>query len=189
MMKHLNVLITMVIAFSGWSQGTYHTEAKHKKEGNHIEWLTFEEAFEKHQKEPRRWMIDISTSWCGWCKRMDATTFSDSLIIPFVNENYYAVALDGEYKGEIVVGEQTYKFVPNGRRGYHELPAELMNGKLSYPTVVFLNEKLQNLSPLGGYRTAQDFHPILEFFATYNSETPITWDDFMKSYESPYPKN
>lgn len=156
--------------------------------GNKINWLTFEEAFELHQENPKKWVIDISTVWCGWCKRMDQTTFSDSIVIDHVNENFYAVALDGEYKEAITVGDRTYNFVAEGRRGYHELPAELMGGKLSYPTIVFLSDGLKNLSSIPGYKDARSFLQVVEFFEVYDAETnPIKWDDFSKDYVSPYP--
>ena len=152
-----------------------------------IHWMTFEEALDANEQEPKKWLIDIYTDWCGWCKRMDATTFKDSLIVDYVNGHYYAVSFDAEQKGDVVVGETTYKFVAEGRRGYHELAAALMNGKMSYPTYVFLNGKLQNLSPIGGYKAAKDFLPILEFIFEYDPETnPINWETFLTEYDSPY---
>ncbi|MCH2224337.1 MAG: DUF255 domain-containing protein [Crocinitomicaceae bacterium] len=163
------------------------TEAAHKRGGG-IEWITFEEAFKLHQEEPRMWIIDVWTTWCGWCKRMDATTFSDSLVGEAVNGKYYAVSLDAEQKADIVLGDKTYKFVASGRRGYNELAAELLNGQMSYPTVVFLNKELQNLQPIGGYKSKEDFLPIVKFFYQYNPESPISWEAFMKDYVSPYKK-
>ena len=56
-------------------------------------------------------MIDVSTSWCGWCKKMDATTFEAPLIINYVNENYYAIRLDGEGKEDIVLDSTTFKLL------------------------------------------------------------------------------
>ncbi len=153
-----------------------------------IHWITFEEAFELHQTAPKKWVIDISTVWCGWCKKMDKTTFSDSLVVNHVSQNFYAVALDGEYKGDITIGERTYEFVAEGKRGYHQLPAELMGGKMTYPTIVFLGDDLQNLSSLPGYRDAATFLQIVEFFEVYDAvENPITWNDFVVDYVSPYP--
>lgn len=155
-----------------------------------IHWLTFEEAFELHQAAPKKWVIDVSTVWCGWCKKMDKTTFSDSIVVDHVSENFYAVALDGEYKGDITIGERTYEFVDEGRRGYHQLPAELMGGKMSYPTIVFLGEELQNLSSIPGYKDAADFLQIVEFFEVYDAaDNPIKWEDFVANYESPYPSS
>ncbi len=157
-------------------------------EGAKINWLSFEEAYELHQENPKKWVIDISTVWCGWCKRMDKTTFSDSLVVDHVNQNFYAIALDGEYKEAITLGDRTYNFVEQGRRGYHELPAELMGGKLSYPTIVFLSDELKNLSSIPGYKDAASFLQIVEFFEVYDAEeNPISWEDFSKEYVSPYP--
>ncbi len=154
-----------------------------------IKWLTFEEALVLQEKEPRMWVIDFWTDWCGWCKRMEATTFSDPKIGAFVNENYYAVSFNAEQKEEITVKGRTYKFIENGRRGYHELAAELMQGKMSYPTVVFLNRDMQIFQALPGYRTKEDFHPIVQYFHQYDPLKPITFDDYMEKYESPYTIN
>ena len=133
------------------------------------------------------WFIDMYTDWCGWCKRMDATTFKDSLIIEEINANYYAVKFDAEQKEDIVVGDSTYSFVPNGRRGYHQLAAQLMNGRMSYPTYVFLNDQKQVLTAVPGYKVREDMLPILEFCSEYDPVTnPTDYKTFMLNYESPY---
>ena len=188
-MKRFLALATLVLTvpFAFAQQGEEVTSDL-SSDAQGINWISFEEAFALHQEEPKKWVIDVWTTWCGWCKRMDATTFSDSLVVDHVNENFYAVTLDGEYKDEIQIGERTYKFVPEGRRGYHELPAELMGGKMSYPTVVFLGDELQNLSAVPGYRNAKEFLQIVEFFEAYDPENPVSWEDFVATYKSPYPE-
>ena len=153
-----------------------------------IHWLSFEEAYELNKTTPKIWLVDVSTSWCGWCKRMDATTFSDPLIIDYVNKNYYAVALDGEEKKDIVLDTTTFKFVESGRRGYHELPAKLMGGKMSYPTIVFLNPQVQVYQALPGYKSKTDFLPIIQYIKGFEKNPNLTWGDYMKSYVSPYPE-
>jgi thioredoxin-related protein len=177
------IILLFTVTFS-FGQG----EIDSTKSARGINWLSFEEAFALHQITPKKWVIDVSTEWCGWCKRMDQTTFSDSLVIEHVNANFYAVALDGEFKGDITIGEQTYKFVDEGRRGYHQLPAELMNGQMSYPTIIFFGEDLQNYGPVPGYRDAPGFLQLIEFFEVFHPiNNPITWDTFSLSYKSPYP--
>ncbi|MFK7783692.1 MAG: thioredoxin family protein [Crocinitomicaceae bacterium] len=188
-MKRFLTLATLLltVSFAFAQHGTQAT-SEGSSDSPKINWITFEEAFALHQEEPKKWVIDVWTTWCGWCKRMDATTFSDSLVVEHINQNFYAVSLDGEYKEDIQIGERTYKFVPNGRRGYHELPAELMGGKMSYPTYIFLSEELQNLTAVAGYRVAKDFLQIVEFFEAYDSENPMKWEDFVATYKSPYPE-
>ena len=53
---------------------------------NTINWLTIEEAQEAMKTQPKKVFIDLSTDWCGWCKRMDATTFQDPNVVHFMNQ-------------------------------------------------------------------------------------------------------
>lgn len=188
-MKRILPLLTLCLsAFFTFGQHGSDLASDVESTSSKIHWLTFEEAFTLHQETPKKWVIDVSTVWCGWCKKMDKTTFSDSLVVDHVSESFYAVALDGEYKGDITLGDHTYEFVNEGQRGYHQLPSELMGGKRSYPTVVFLSQELQNLSSIPGYKNAADFLQIVDFFETYDAtDNPITWNDFVASYVSPYP--
>ena len=181
----LTICLSAVVAFGQHgSDITSDSESTSDK----IQWLSFEEALALHQETPKKWVIDVSTEWCGWCKKMDKTTFSDPIVVDHVSESFYAVALDGEFKGNITVGDHVYEFVNEGRRGYHQLPAELMGGKMSYPTIIFLGEELQNLSSIPGYKDASSFLQIVEFFEVYDAtENPIKWEDFVADYVSPYP--
>ncbi|MEM0998664.1 MAG: DUF255 domain-containing protein [Bacteroidota bacterium] len=149
-----------------------------------IEWLTWNQAVERMEKEPRKIMVDVYTDWCGWCKRMDASTMKDPTIVQLVQDQYYAVKMDGEHKGNIDFKGRTYKFVASGRRGYHELPAELMNGKMSYPTLVFLDENYGIIQPLPGYKAANQLEPILAYFGG-NFYQNTAWEQFQKEYKSP----
>ncbi len=151
-----------------------------------IHWMTMEEAMALHEKEPRYWIIDVYTDWCGWCKRMDATTFKDPHVASEINKNFYAVKLDAEQKEDIEIKGRTYKYVAEGRRGYHELAAELLQGRMSYPTTVYLDPNINIIQPLAGFQTAKDLHPILQFFGT-GAYTTTSWEDFQKTYSSPYP--
>ena len=42
-----------------------------------IKWMGIEEAMRKQDSMPKTVMIDMYTDWCGWCKKMDAETFSN----------------------------------------------------------------------------------------------------------------
>ncbi|MFT4030948.1 MAG: DUF255 domain-containing protein [Siphonobacter sp.] len=151
-----------------------------------IQWLTIEEAYAKNQKEPRKFLIDVYTDWCGWCKVMDRETFTDPKVVDYVTKHYYAVKLDAEGQKAITLGPNTFKFIPQGNRGYQELAAILMNGKMSFPTVVFMDEKFIQgnqahvIQAVPGYHKANEFHQIITFFGDdyYKKNTP--WETYLK---------
>lgn len=171
--KILFAIFSIILFFNGKSQ--------------EVKWYTIEEAMELTKKEPRIILIDVYTDWCKYCKIMDANTFNNKVIAEFMNQKYYPVKFNAEQKQEITVGGQTFKFVAQGARGYHELAAALLNGKMGYPSVVFLNgenNKLSVLQMLQGYYQAKDFDAIIKFIGNEHYKTG-SWEDFVASYKSP----
>ena len=130
------------------------------REAKKINWISFKEAFELNQKAPRKVIIDVYTGWCGWCKVMDQRTFTQPVIIDYVNEHFYAVKLDAEQSDDIVVGGNTFRKQGNT----HELAINLLQGKMSYPSTVFLNEKMGMIQPIAGYLEPRMFHQIITYF-------------------------
>jgi len=131
-----------------------------------IEWLSWQEATERAQKDanPKKIFVDVYTDWCGWCKRMDIDTFQNAAVAAYMSEHFYMVKLDGEGKEPIEFKGKTYEFVPSGTKGYHQFAAALLQGRLSYPTVVFLDEGLNMLSPVPGYQKPGPFMNIARYF-------------------------
>jgi thioredoxin-related protein len=149
-----------------------------------IKWYTIEQAIELNRKEPKKLMVDVYTDWCVWCKVMDKNTFGNAIIAAYLNEKYYPVKLNAEQKENITIGDDTYKFVAQGRRGYHELAAALLNGNLGYPAIVFLDEQIRIIQPFQGYIKARQFDEIMRFIGDEYYKT-TTWDKFVATYQSP----
>jgi thioredoxin-related protein len=129
-----------------------------------IKWHSIEEAIQLASKEPRVLVIDVYTDWCGWCKKMDASTFSDPEVVEIMNKHFYPVKLDAEGKEDIVIGDRTFKFVDNGRKGYHEIAALVTKGRLSYPTISYVDARGKVLEAAPGYKTADQFRVYLAFY-------------------------
>jgi thioredoxin-related protein len=164
---------------------TWAQEAKPAVAGSTVAWMTFAEAVEKSKTTKRPIFIDVFTDWCGWCKVMDKNTFSDPKVASLLNEKFYAVKFDAEQRADVVFNGTTYKFVESGRSGYHQLAAALLNNKLSYPTVVFLDENFAMIGPVPGYRQAPEFHMIAQFIGGGHYKT-AKLEDWKKDYQSPY---
>jgi len=134
--------------------------------GQEVNWLSWNEAvtLAETDKNPKKIFVDIYADWCGWCKKMDKDTFQNPEVAAYMDKNFYMVKLDGEGKEPIEYKGKTFKFVASGRNGYHEFAAALMQGKLSYPTTVFLDEKMNMLSPVPGYQKPDAFLNIAKYF-------------------------
>ena len=131
-----------------------------------VNWVSFSEAVEMAatDENPKKVFIDVYTDWCGWCKKMDKDTFQNPEVAKYMEDNFYMVKMDGEGKDPIDFKGKTYNFIASGRKGYHELAAALMQGRLSYPTTIFLDEEMNMLSPVPGYQKPKPFLNIAKYF-------------------------
>lgn len=146
-----------------------------------INWLTFPQALELNKKEPRKWIIDVYTDWCGWCKVMDRTTFKDTAVAGIISKYFYAVKFNAETKDTFYVGDKVFiNTSKDGERGAHQMASALLNNKLSYPTTVYLDENLGMLGPVPGYLKPEDITPILLFYGQ-NIYKHQGWEDYKKS--------
>jgi thioredoxin-related protein len=85
---------------------------------------------------------------------MDKKTFTDPELIKYLNENFHVVKFNAEQKETLSFRGQTYNWQSSGRNGVNMLALELLQGRLSYPTLVYLNENLEPIRVSPGYKDA-----------------------------------
>ena len=71
---------------------------------------------------------------------------------------------------------------PDAERSTHELAYSLLGGKLTYPTLVYLDENMNLLSQVSGYMTAENLMPVLTYFGE-NNQKNISWEEYQKNYK------
>lgn len=129
------------------------TKANKKGNTGGLNWQSIDDLEKLASTGDKKVMIDMYTSWCGWCKVMDKKTFTDPEVISYLNDNYHVIKFNAEQKQPITYKGKTYEWVNAGRKGVNMLAHEMLNGRLGYPSMVYLDENLNKIKVSPGYKT------------------------------------
>ncbi len=98
---------------------------------------TWNEALKKSADENKPIFLDVSTSWCMWCKILKHKTFTDPDVAKYYNANFINVEIDAEV-GEGVLIAQQYQVS-------------------SYPSLFVINKNQKIILAQNGYIGADSF--------------------------------
>ncbi len=183
MKRFSTLLILSVFLVIGFSK----TPLK-AQETTKIKWYSIEEAVKLNKKHQKKFFVDCYTDWCGWCKKMDAGTFTDPIIVEYMNKNFWPVKLDAETQDTIVVNDQTFVSTnPGGKRASHQLAVALLNGKMSYPSFVFLDDEVKLITVLPGFNPPEKLEPVLHYIAE-GKYKDIAYDQYLNTFKGSFNK-
>ncbi len=173
-MKILKIILLNLLFLSFLQETTAQTPVK---------WYKIEEAQAEAAAQKKKIMVKVYANWCGWCKEMDKATFPNKHVAKILNESFIPVQFNAEQLGDITWGGATYKVVrPKNSGRYHQLAAQWLNGNLSFPTIVILDETGRVIQAISGYQRAANFEKMIAFFAN-NAYQNTQWASFEKSYK------
>lgn len=135
-----------------------------------LKWNTFDMIDKMPEnKGDKKYLIDVYTEWCGWCKVMDKKTFTDPGIQEYLRENFHIVKFDAERREPVPFNGKKYEFVSGGRRGINTLAIELLGNRMSYPTLVYLDENMNKITASPGYKTPEQLLAELKAISNMKS--------------------
>jgi thioredoxin-related protein len=135
-----------------------------------LSWYKFDDGMQKAKTENKQILIDVFTDWCGWCKTMDAKTYTDTRIVDYLNEKYVLIKLNPETDGSI------------SYRGNSVAAADFVRGMgvTGYPATAFFESDGRMITMVPGYMPADDFLPILRYIGE-KKYAEMSFEDFVKS--------
>jgi thiol:disulfide interchange protein len=88
-------------------------------------------------------VVDVYTDWCGWCKKMDQTIYTDPKVIALSNKHVF-LKLNAEDGGQ-------------GQRFASRMDVD------GYPTTIILDENGRSINSIAGYPPSiQRFIALIE---------------------------
>lgn len=150
-----------------------------------VNWKTIEQAAETDFKSNKKMVfVDFSTSWCGWCKKMDRETFSDPVVAAILNKYYIPVHFDAEGTSTFTWNGTKYSNAqtPGQKAQTHPFTRAILGQKIGYPSFALFNKKGGLTQILQGYQNAYDFSMTLWYFCSGDSQK-YTFDEYQKIFQ------
>ena len=110
--------------------------------GDSITWLSYEKAQQVHQN--RKFFVYFNAEWCGFCRKLEATTFKDPEIIAFINRNFTPVRVNIDREKQIAAHY----------------------GVQGVPDLRFISAKGEAIARWPGFIEADQLLPLLQYIHT-----------------------
>lgn len=111
--------------------------SKANDDGIQFETASWESILAKAKTENKPIFLDLSTPWCGYCKRMKANVFTDAKVGQYYNANFINVSLNAEAGDGIALAKKY--------------------GVKGYPTFVYINPDGSISQQESGYKKSEKF--------------------------------
>ncbi|MFW6333943.1 MAG: thioredoxin family protein [Desulfosalsimonas sp.] len=87
-------VLAAAMLLTAWYAGISPDSLAENKDG--IKWYSYDDGIKELKKSSRKGFLHFYTDWCGYCRKMEDETFSDSEVISTVNSEFIPIKIDAE---------------------------------------------------------------------------------------------
>jgi thioredoxin-related protein len=121
-----------------------------------LEWLAFDAATQKANSQNKHMIVDVYTSWCGWCRIMEKQTYGDPEVSAYLKQNFVLVKVNGE---------SSSKMHWQGKELTEREFARAV-GVTGYPATYFLKPNADMLGGVSGFIRSPEFMIYAKYIST-----------------------
>jgi thioredoxin-related protein len=165
-MKNTRILSLMLLALVGlvWIARADDKNPPPAPDKNGISWYSYQEGWQKAKAENKHMFVDFTATWCGWCKRLEATTFSVPQVARMLNEDFVPVKVWEMSKDTVNID------------GYKISERDLAKREFrvrGYPSLWFVSPKGVRIGPAGGYIDGGTMLKYLDIVKYYRYDSTL----------------
>ena len=152
---------------------TFSTNSVDGEQKDLIRWTSFTEGVKDAKAKNKYMFINFYTDWCGFCKKLNKTTYREPKIYNYINDKFIPIRVNAESQKKIVfqgkeITEQELAF---------------SFGVSSYPNMFFMSSEKDAIGHLPGFLEAEELYLIANYVATDAFKTVKTIDEYKKTFK------
>jgi thioredoxin-related protein len=156
----VTILVTATLMLEAGTKATKPPQ----KDPNGIEWYGYEAGWQKAKAENKHMFVDFTATWCGWCRRLEANTFSDERVIKALKDDFVPVKVWEKSPDTLDI---------DGLRiTEYDLRVKEF-GATSFPMLWFVNSKGMRIGPIRGYVDANTLVNAFDIVKNYRYDTTL----------------
>ena len=134
-----------------------------------IQWKNFDKGMQEANGSKKYTFVSVYTDWCGYCRKLEETTFKAKPVIGELGKNFVSIKLNAE-SDEMVHWQ-----------GQSISARELVGrwGVTGFPTMLFLNSKGDIIGTFPSYAEADLMVKLLTYISSGAREKNISFEDFI----------